>query len=39
MLSKKLLIKIKNFNYKLIITRGLGSFNQFYDFFKNNKKK
>ena len=36
--DKKLLTKVKNFDYKFIITGGLGNFNHFYDTFKNNKK-
>ena len=39
MLFKKLLMKVKNFDYKLIITVGLVSYNHYYGIFKNNKKK
>ena len=38
-LSKKLLIKVKSFDYEFIVTKGLGNFNHFYETFKNNKKK
>ena len=37
-IDKKLVLKLKKFDYKFIITGGLGNFNHFYDAFKKNKK-
>ena len=37
-IDKKLLLKLKRFDYKFIITGGLGNFTHFYDVFKKNKK-
>ena len=37
-IDKVLLSKLKKFNYRFIITGGLGNFNHFHDAFKKNKK-
>ncbi len=37
-IDKKLILKLKNHDYKFIITGGLGNFNHFYEGFKNNNK-
>tara|TARA_Y100001970_G_scaffold280351_1_gene389180 strand:+ start:464 stop:1240 length:777 start_codon:yes stop_codon:yes gene_type:complete len=37
-IDKKLLLKLKRFDYKFIITGGLGNFTHFYEVFKKNKK-
>lgn len=37
-IDKKLILKLKNNDYKFIITGGLGNFNHFYEGFKNNSK-